>query len=638
LPIAIRCHVGRQKRAFDALLHRPPAGGLVMELEPAGPGFNPGEDPAVALEGALSAIVSAMSLRALCDETARIFKRITGYDRVMVYRFDEAGHGEVLAEQREARLEPYLGNRYPASDIPQIARRLYERNRIRLLVDVDYVAVPLVPSVSPITGEPLDMALCSLRSMSPIHIQYLKNMGVGATLVVSLMVGGKLWGLIACHHYVPRIVHFETRALAELLAETVSTRIAALESFSQGLAELSVRRLEQRMIEATRREGDWRVGLFDRADAVLQPVGATGAALLFDGQILSAGDVPATDQLREIGGWLARQPRTPVIATDSLGLDEPAFTALTHIAAGVLATTISSAPGEYLIWFRPEQVRTVTWGGNPFKPVAIGNDPADLSPRRSFSQWHQLVEGTCEPWSTTDLAAARLIGDSITDVVLQSRSLRMLIAQDQLISITSQVGAADQPIVVADQDGRVLMCNDAFDRLIPAGHPRLTQVTQLAAIFQNSAAIKNLLDELIGDRRTWRGEVTIEARDRGPVTLLVRADPVLSAPDRALGFVILFNDISERKSAEQARRQFQEGIITRRPILPGRLDAATDIKLQRLVSTMVENAQLAALEIADGLQPAAMPSMLEGVRTSVARSAEILAHLLWHATTSNNEG
>ena len=202
--------------------------------------------------------MAAASLRALCDETARIFKGLTGYDRVMVYRFDHDGHGEVLSEAKEPALEAFLGNRYPASDIPQIARRLYERNRVRVLRDVEYRSAPLIPPLSPITGDQLDMSQCFLRSISPIHVQYLKNMGVRGTLVVSLMVNGKLWGLVSCHHYVPRFIHFEERAVCELLAEAVATRISALESFVQAQAEFSVRRLEQQLMRAISKEGDWR--------------------------------------------------------------------------------------------------------------------------------------------------------------------------------------------------------------------------------------------------------------------------------------------------------------------------------------------------------------------------------------------
>ena len=208
-PLALRCKVGDAGKTFDCLLHRPPDGGLVMEFEPAGPPLH--LSPVLA-EG-LEQVIGAPTLRALCDETAKIIKAIAGYDRVMVYRFDDDGHGEVFSEEREPALEAFLGIRYPASDIPQIARKLYIRNRVRMLVDVAYEPVAIWPRLSPITGEDLDMSLCSLRSMSPIHIQYLKNMGVGATLVISLVVGGKLWGLVACHHYKPRSVQFEICSL-----------------------------------------------------------------------------------------------------------------------------------------------------------------------------------------------------------------------------------------------------------------------------------------------------------------------------------------------------------------------------------------------------------------------------------------
>jgi light-regulated signal transduction histidine kinase (bacteriophytochrome) len=271
--------VGKSAQALDGLLHRPPGGGLVIELERAGPRVVLSRT----IERALQRVIECTTLRALSDETAMIFKDLSGYDRVMVYRFDDDGHGEVLSEQREPELEPFLGQRYPASDIPQIARRLYIRNRIRVLADVGYDPVPLSPRFSPISGADLDMSMCFLRSMSPIHIQYLKNMGVGATLVISLVVGGKLWGLISCHHYSQRVLQFEIKAVCELLAEAVATRISALESFVQAQVELSVRRLEQRMIEAISRDGDWRGALFDGSQALLQPVGAGGAALLFDG-------------------------------------------------------------------------------------------------------------------------------------------------------------------------------------------------------------------------------------------------------------------------------------------------------------------------------------------------------------------
>ncbi len=628
IPVAIRCTAGPDQTAFDIVVHRPPTGGVAIEFEPVGAPV----DLSRHVERALHVVLGAYALRTLCDETARIFRELTGFDRVMVYRFDDTGHGEVFSEQCRPTLEAFLGNHYPATDIPQIARRLYVRNRVRVLSDVEFTPVPLDPARLPDGGE-LDMSLCILRSSSPIHVQYLKNMGVRATLVVSLVIGERLWGLIACHHYEPRFVHFEERAVCEVLSEAIATRIAALESFTRGQAELAVRRLEQRMIEAIAREGDWRGALFDRSQALLQPLGASGAALLFDGQILTTGDVPGSTDLRAIGVWLdgKRRQGANVVSTASLGLDVPAFEPLTAVASGLVAVAVSETHGEYLMWFRPERIQTVTWGGDPFKAVVVGNDPTQLSPRRSFAQWHQQVEGTSEPWTAADLTAARLIGDTLSDVILQSRSIRMLIAQDQLEQVRRQVGGSVQPVIVADAQGAILLVNDAFAKLLPKPARRPRHLDDLTMLFVTQAEARDRLQDLIHARRTWRGEVQLGASaDARPI--LVRADPIFSAPDHVLGFVLLFTDLAERKRAEAARRTFYEGILDGHRVAAGRLDRRADMLVQNVLASVVENAQLAALEITDSTDLESMAEILEGVRASVARAAEVFEHLIRHAT------
>jgi PAS domain S-box-containing protein len=635
LPQVMRCRLGAAGQEFDCLVHRPPAGGLVVELERAGPAL----DLAGEVERALQRLVVAASIRTLCDETANIFRALTGYDRVMVYRFDDDGHGEVFAEEKKPTLDPLLGNRYPASDIPQIARRLYERNRVRVLADVHYAPVPLLPRLSPLTGQDLDMSLCFIRSMSPIHIQYLKNMGVCATLVVSLLVGGRLWGLVACHHYEPRFIQFELRAVCELLAEVIGTRIAALESFAQSQAELAVRRLEQRMIEAISRDGDWRSALFDSSQSILKPVGASGAALLLDDQVLTAGEVPGTQQLRELGRFLDGKglqagsgPR--LFVTGSLAMEEPAFAPLTAVASGLVATPVSNLPGEYLLWFRPEQVRTVTWGGNPFKPVIIGNSPSDLSPRRSFAQWHQVVEGTSEPWTPSALTTAQLIGDTVTDVVIQFRSVQMLIAQHQLDLVRRQVQRSDQAVIVADQEGRILMTSQAFEALLPSQHPQLDHLEALPELFEDRLEVRHRLRELLRRSQTWRGEAELVGVTAGTRPVLVRADPVFSAPERVLGFVVIVADMLERKAADAARRSFQARIVEGTRFATGRLESRADLLYQNLLSSVVDNAQLAALEITDGVEVGRMPELLDSVRSSVDRSAKLLHQLIRHTIKS----
>jgi len=633
LPVVLRRPVWIDGRPLDVVLHRPPEAGLVLEFERPGPPV----DLAHHVEMATTAILACTSLKSLAEETTRIFKDLTGYDRVMVYRFDAEGHGEVFAERREPGLEPYLGNRYPASDIPQIARRLYERNRIRVLVDVDAERVPIEPRLSPLTGRDLDMSLCFLRSISPIHIRYLKNMGVAATLVASLVVGGRLWGLIACHHYEPRRVAYEVRAVCELLAETVATRIAALESFLQAQAELSVRRLEQRMHEAIAREGDWRSALFEGASPLLQPVGATGAALLLDGQVSSVGEVPGTAELRAIGAWLDRRRSEGVVATASLGLDEPAFEPLRASASGLLAVSVSALPGEWLLWFRPERVRTVTWGGNPFKPVEVGDSPEDLSPRRSFAKWHQLVQGTADPWSPADLAAARLIGDTLRDLVLQFRAVRLLIAQDQLDQIGRQVDTAEQAVLIADAQGRILMANRGLHALFGGDQQPPRRLDELPARLADPDAARLGLRELVEDRRTWRAEIQLPRLGGEPLLLSVRADPVLVPPGRLLGFVLMFSDLSGERTAQAARHRLQADILERHRLVASLLQSEADLLFRRLLSAIVGNAQLAALEITDGADLARVSDMLESVRASLGRATALLEQIVAHTSEGGRD-
>jgi light-regulated signal transduction histidine kinase (bacteriophytochrome) len=630
IPVAIRCRVAGLDLDLDGSLHRPAGGGLIIELEVA----EPTGDVSEFVCDALRSISAAPSLRSLCDETARIFKDLAGYDRVMVYRFDEEGHGEVYAEEREPQLEAFLANRYPASDIPQIARRLYERNRVRLLVDVEYEPVPLVPAHSPITGGSLDMSLCTLRSMSPIHIQYLKNMGVCATLVASLLVGGRLWGLVACHHYSPRHVHYQTRVVSELLAEAVSTRIAALESFAQSQAELSVRRLEQQMVEAITTNGDWEGALFDNPQVVLQPLRAGGVALLRHDEVITAGEVPGTRQLREIGDWLNQRCSGSLLATASLGLDEPRFAPLTPVAAGLLATPVSGYPTEYLVWFRPERVRTVIWGGNPHKAVEVGDDPSQLSPRRSFAKWYEQVEGTSDPWTPNDLNTARLIGESVADVVQQFRAVRFLIVQNQLSQVRRQVRSSHHPVIIGDPTGAILLTNEALDRLLGTeGPPR--HLDRILPLFADPEDARLRLQELREAHRSWHGEVLLDPQGEGDRPFLVRADPILSAPDETLGFVLIFNDLGARKAADEARRRFQENILEQHRIIRIPVASKEDLVLRDLMVSLVGNAQLAALEITDHLEVSQVPDMLASLQSSVARTTELLQHLAWYTSRSS---
>jgi len=622
-PVSLQCTVGRgaAKRRMEGALHRANGGGLVVELEPVDP---PGTGPvSVALPidtlqrilaAGVQRFTAAASLGALTDGIVQVVRELTGYDRVMVYRFDPDGHGEIVSEARDPRLESLLGHHYPASDIPQRARELYLRNRVRVLVDVDYEPQALLPPLRPDTGQPLDMSLCQLRSMSPLHLQYLRNMGVTGTLVASLVREGRLWGLIAAHHYSPRRLRMSVRSAVGLLAEVGSTRIAAIENYAHAQVALMVRRLEQRLIEATSTEGDWRLALFRNPRTLLQPLQATGSALFHGEEILTTGEVPSTPELRALCRWVDAQPFESPFACSSVGKANPALASLGPTACGVLAVKLSTSRPDYLMWFRKEQLLTVTWAGDPYKPVE-GDDPLQLSPRRSFEAWSEIVRGTALPWSSAERTMARAIGAALVDIIVQVYAVRLLIAQHQLSEIRATVGISREPVLVADANGALLFANEAFHAL--RGSAAAPQAgTPLSSLFRASHHVERVLSGL--ELQPWRGEWALSGDSDEALPVGVRAEAVPGRDGSRLGYIVVLNDLRDVQRTAQARRQLEASLL----LTGAQLHQSDDV-----IGAILTNASLAAMDIADGTTSPSVAPLLEELELSAQRAAALYAQI-----------
>jgi two-component system, chemotaxis family, sensor kinase Cph1 len=622
-PVALQCVLAPQgkRRRFEGAVHRAAPGLLVVELEALDP--LPGQQgltdlaPEV-LAGTLSAAVqrfsSAPSIGTLADGVVQAMRDLTGYDRVMVYKFDPDGHGKVIAESRHPRLASLLGHHYPASDIPQRARALYLRNRVRMLVNVDDAPQPLEPPLLPPSGQPLDMSMCTLRTMSPIHLQYLRNMGVTASFSASLVREGQLWGLVTAHHYSPRCLRRTVRAAVELLAEVASTRIAAIENYAHAQVALMVRRLEQRLVEATSTEGDWRYAIFRNPRTLLQPLEATGAALFHDGELLTSGEVPSTPELRSLLDWVDGQAGEEPFACASLGKAEASLAALTPTASGVLAVRLSTSRPDYLMWFRKEQLLTVTWAGNPSKPM-VDDNPLELSPRRSFDAWSEIVRGTAVPWSSTELALARAIGVALVDIIVQVQAVRLLIAEHQLAQVRNAVGGAREPVVVADMQGHVIFANDAFHDLSPR---RLVAGENLAERFAEPALVHAALQQLRAAPQAWRRNLELVGA-AGPLPVAARGEVVTGRDGLRLGFIFVLTDLREARRAAQAREQLE---VSLRQAARLTLHEADEV-----VTAILSNASLAAMDISDAPGGPPVAGILNEVEASTRRAAALYAQI-----------
>jgi light-regulated signal transduction histidine kinase (bacteriophytochrome)/CheY-like chemotaxis protein len=403
--------VGRSAPAerFDGILHGCGAD-LILELERVQPGVG-----ITSVRGALPKLQEALMEAEVCWIAAKEARRLTGFDRVMVYRFALDWSGEVVAEDREDGVDSYLGTHFPASDIPKQARELYTRKLLGLIPDVTYSPVPLLAMDE---EPPLDMSQCVLRSVSPIHLEYLRNMGVAATLTISLVIRGKLWGMIACHHGKPWFGPFALRQDCQFLGQVTAAQIGACAAAATQAYRFKRTEMLAKFLEQIGAAGDFARGLTQGQPNLLSFIESTGAVVLFDEVCLSVGSVPSDTVLIKLRDWLMARSGETLFATHTLPLLYPPSREWKSMASGVMAVQILPEHRCYALWFRPEVISTVTWAGDPNKPVSVEDGHARISPRKSFEAWKQIMELQSARWTEDEIGSATEFRNTLSGVII----------------------------------------------------------------------------------------------------------------------------------------------------------------------------------------------------------------------------
>ncbi|MBX7482891.1 HWE histidine kinase domain-containing protein [Qipengyuania qiaonensis] len=400
---------------FDCALHTSGTS-TILEIEPHAAG-DLSRQLAI-LRPIMTRLEKHTDLQALADEAARQLRHSLKIDRVMVYRFRDDLSGEVIAEAARDDLEKFHGLRYPKSDIPNQARTLYLRNRFRIIADVNAIPVPVEPSVS-IQGEPLDLSMSALRAVSPIHIEYLRNMGVGASLSISIIIGGKLWGLFACHHYGPKLLPYSQRTAAELFSELFSLVL------DRTLSRQSAERRELGRSVHTRLMRDVAAGTPLSASlpmiepVIQQVIPHDGVSIFVEDIYDSRGSAPNEEEFRAIVPSLNGAATSRLLASNQIAERMPKAERFADRAAGALVIPVSRTPRDYLILWRKPLTQTVTWAGNPEKPVETGPNGVRLTPRKSFEAWQETVEGRAEKWSEAELDIAEGLRVTLLEIILR---------------------------------------------------------------------------------------------------------------------------------------------------------------------------------------------------------------------------
>jgi light-regulated signal transduction histidine kinase (bacteriophytochrome)/DNA-binding response OmpR family regulator len=404
-----------QRSGFDGVVHRH-GGALIFELEPRSTSEERYvQNAANNIGGALELLQSTPDIQTLCETTAEEVRRITGFDRVMVYKFDPEWNGEVIAEAKAEETGSYLHHRFPASDIPPQARKLYALNRIRFIPKVDYQPAGLIGTAD--LAEPLDMSFAVLRSVSPIHLEYLKNMGVAASMSISLLHDGRLWGLVACHHRSPRYLPYAIRQNCQLIGQTASSQVRVQEATSNYSYHTERTSIRAKFIEHVAGVQHFAEGLIGFRPNLLDFVEASGAAVFWEDQYTTVGEAPDEGTLGRLREWVRSRISESLYWTDSLPSVYESAAEWKDVASGLLALEILRERGCYIMWFRPEVVRTVTWGGNPNKAIDVDEQTGRINPRKSFEAWKQTVRLRSLPWAPHELDSVYELRNTLVSIV-----------------------------------------------------------------------------------------------------------------------------------------------------------------------------------------------------------------------------
>jgi light-regulated signal transduction histidine kinase (bacteriophytochrome) len=415
---------------FDVIVHRSGKATLV-EFEPVQRSGAADFRLLYAVMGRFLKTLSHVdSIDAICEYAVRSIREITGMGRVFLYSFDHNDDARVMAESLEPGYPSYSGQRFPASDIPQQARRLYLASHVRLIADANYQPALLAPLLDPETGAPTDLSFAGLRAVSPVHLQYMKNMGTLASMSISLVIKGRLWGMISCHDASPRFVPFEVRTACEQLGQILALRIESIIENNDYAYRLKLRGKLVSILAALSQPEEFVHNMNNASQDLLMLMDAAGAALVFEGDTILFGSTPARREVDALVDWLGAG-NSELSHSNSLSRDFPPAAAYAGCASGMLAMSISRTRRHYVIWFRPELVQTVEWAGNPSHKDSGHGQAAPLTPRKSFEVWRETVRGTSAPWQRSELEVALEFRSAILGIVL-ARAEEMAGLADEL--------------------------------------------------------------------------------------------------------------------------------------------------------------------------------------------------------------
>jgi PAS domain S-box-containing protein len=492
----------------------------------------------------------------LCQAITKQVKDLTDFNRILLYSFDNAGHGTVICEENDGTLPSYLHLRFPATDIPQQARDLYVLNTVRIIPDATYIPSPLRGSADKSLAT-LDMSMCLLRSVSPVHLEYMQNMGTIASMSISIICEGKLWGLISGHHAKPHTVPYLVRSACDLLTKMVGTQLTGVRTTAKLTKMVHYHAMQRKMLTQMAAENDYIEAMTAQMDDVIQVTDAEGVALILDGKCEMAGITPGEVAALRLAKWMDARPEETLFESHHLQHEVDWAGEITETASGLLAIRISDVRQSYLMWFRPEVVRTVHWAGSP---VSKHEDELGLRPRTSFNSWKELVHGQSSPWTEMEIESARDFRAAIMTISLKRAEEAAELSEARFRQLTH---ALPSLVFTANDDGQLTYVNQQWRDHGFSDSGKWYEEVRLAP--EDRQRCSDLWPRTVAQGSSFEAEVRFRrAADDTERWNLVRAVPFLKANRTRAGWVGTCTDLTDRRDREIALRMTEKLALTGR--------------------------------------------------------------------------
>lgn len=404
--------------------------------------------------------LDANTLQDVCENLKSIF----AYDKVLIYRFRSDGHGEVVGEAKEERMENYLGLRFPASDVPPQVRETYLFNPVRYIQNaydspVKILSLPNQPE--------LDLTDCLLKGVPPVHQDYIKAMNLSSSASFALIVQNKLWGLLCFHHRTPKELPFQERSLIRFTSELLGMLIEIHEDEVKINLELEVKKKLLHIAHFDNTKPKDFIDIFITFTAkLLKILNADGCCISYQGKIKVSGITPPLPFINGLMDWLAEGPlaENEYFFTDCLMDSYPEVKEFIHLSAGIMAYRISPGKKEMIIWFRTDQITNVHWGGNPHRGE-MRNSQDRLSPHHSFSLYVETVYGKSVPWLPEEILTANEIQDFMKKVIIERLYVEKKIIEGEVLQFQLAVDAVKNGIFILSSEKKIVWCNSCFSQI-----------------------------------------------------------------------------------------------------------------------------------------------------------------------------